>query len=771
MQYSEDESARPSAEPEYEGFDLEKYKKMWREAVDGYAEPRKQHYRDEEYYDGDVKGTGWGHWTETELQKLGLREQPPTTRNHIERKVNSIAGVDQRARSEPRALPRTPKDQKSAEIATDALRFIKEQTRWTFTKADAFLDALKVGFAAVEIGGAEDHVPVTPIEWKDFFFDPRSRRPDFSDARFLGVAKWVDRDVAEATYVPPEPRPPQDPPPPAIPPQPQDPVLLKQWAELAQGIVAQYEAERARLRHEYEEQVKRRQAILDTIRETASGMGSEAGHEEYFEDRPASTFCDQKRERIFVIDMWHRDPQKGWFRCVFTGAGKLFTEEATLVEKDQWGHETKTHPIQAFSLFVSRDVWRYGVVRGMRSPQDEINFRLSKTLHWLMVNQLFYETGAFPDGDVEKARREVARPDGAVGVSQLSKIKVERGLDVASALAAAGRDAREFLEMGGPNPQLQGEQGRATSGRAVLALQQAGLGALGPIFDRLHEWELRCYRSMWFRVQQFWTGPMYVRVTDDKNAAKFAAVNGAPVIGDDGQPMRRRPPEAPMMAMQDGPQGMSPSGMLMQPGGSDMPMRGVGDNGGPPIDQSEFETGPMLAELDMDIIIDRAPEAATLQAEQFETLAQLAQAQVLGPPNPEIARLIITASALPNKSELLDMLDKAAQQPQQPDPMQMAELKELAAKIEKMLADRDKTRAETAKIAAEIPKTQAEGERAAAQARSENVNATMNEIGATDALRGGLMGQPAYAFDPLAAAEPTGALGLPPSEAEGPPPY
>jgi hypothetical protein len=36
--------------------------------------------------------------------------------------------------------------------------------------------------------------------------------------------------------------------------------------------------------------------------------------------------------------------------------------------------------------------------------------------------------------------------------------------------------------------------------------------------------------------------------------------------------------------------------------------------------QEPQETGPMLAELDMDIIIDRAPEAATLQAEQYEAL-------------------------------------------------------------------------------------------------------------------------------------------------------
>ena len=71
------------------------------------------------------------------------------------------------------------------------------------------------------------------------------------------------------------------------------------------------------------------------------------------------------------------------------------------------------------------------------------------------------------------------------------------------------------------------------------------------------------------------------------------------------------------------------------------------------------ETGPILAELDMDIILIVRRRRQRFEAEQFEALVQLAQSGVLGPLNPETARmLIIAASALPSKSELLDMLDK-----------------------------------------------------------------------------------------------------------------
>lgn len=756
---AQDEQSQ-SQEPEYEGLDFSRYKDWWREAVDGYSEPRSQHIRDEEYYDGDVKGSGWGHWTETQLTKLTGRNQPPTTRNIIARKVNAISGVEQRSRSEPRALPRTPKDQKSAEIATDALRFIKEQTRWSNTKSEKVLEAIKIGFAAVEIGGASDHVPVTSIDWKDFFFDPRSRKFDFSDARYMGVGKWLDADVARATYAGPEVKRPD------IPPQPptDDPIILQQWALMAQAAIQQWQQE-----------VARRQNIIEIIDSTADGTGSDSVSGDEFADRPSTSFCDTKRRRVFVIDMWHQDAKHGWYRCVFTGAGKLFTEPSPYKEKDDWGRERPACPIKAFSIHVSKDLWRYGEVRGMRSTQDEVNFRLSKKLHYLATNQLFYEPGAFEDGNVESVRSEINRPDGVIAVRNINGYKVEKNLDVAMALDNAMQEATRFLDAEGANLELQGKGPTNASGRAILARQQAGLGQLGPLFDRIHDWELRCYRAMWARVQQFWTGPMYVRVTDDKNAARFAAVNGAPVVNTDNGNAPEEKPGLPPAASPAMPPQM-PKGGPMMGGAAMMPPMGGPDMGA--MMGEPQETGPMLAELDMDIIIDRAPEAATLQAEQFESLVQLAQSGVLGPPNPEVARMLITASALPSKSELLDMLDKMAAKPQGPSPQEKAMLEKLAAEIQKIISETRKNDATAAKTAAEIPKTQAETALTGAEARNENLNARMNELSASDALmvRDLVMsagGSPAYDFntDPMAAASPPGASGLPPTPANGPPPF
>jgi hypothetical protein len=690
-------SMSPEDGEEYDGLGIETYKRYWQEYVSDSAEPRRQSFIDQDYYDGDVTGTGLGHYTQGELDKFALRNQPPTVFNLIQRQVDSISGVEQRARSEPRAKPRTPKDQKGSEVGTDVLRFVKDQSRLSMIKANAFLDALKSGTAAVEIGSGSRTVPISQIESRDFFYDPRSRRYDFSDARFLGSAKWLDEDVALSIYLPPRP---QEPPPipeqPAIPEPPEDPYLYAQWEPLAMQAVALWRQQAAAVeaaQQQYERDVAEYERIKTAIQSTMAGSPAGELADSGWDDLPNSSMLgDTTRRRVFVIDMWHRDPKKGWFRCVFTGGGKLFTEAATVL--DDMGRPT--HPIVAFSLYVSRRNWRYGVIRNMRSPQDETNKRRSKSLHLLTTNQIIMEQGASVDGNDENLRAEAARPDGKMVVRPNARFELVKNLDLAQGQKAMGDEAKFFLENLGPNPQLRGEQGQASSGRAILALQQAGLGALGPVFDRFYDWELRVYRAIWSRIKQFWNEEMYVRITDDEGQEQFVGVNGARAPRNP-----RNPPQAGAApVMPGGPGAMPPTGAMAQPM--------MGHNGGPMMEAEDMgEPGPMLGELDFDIVIDRSPEAATLQAEQFETLGQLAASGMPIPPD-----VIIEASSLPNKQMLLDKLKKAGEGPNPQQQAQMeevrAKLAEVVASVEKMKSETRKNDAQTAQIIAETRNTNAD---------------------------------------------------------------
>ena len=43
-------------------------------------------------------------------------------------------------------------------------------------------------------------VDFNPVEVDSFFYDPRSYRSDFSDARYMGEAKWLDLEVAQELF-------------------------------------------------------------------------------------------------------------------------------------------------------------------------------------------------------------------------------------------------------------------------------------------------------------------------------------------------------------------------------------------------------------------------------------------------------------------------------------------------------------------------------------------------------------------------------------------
>jgi hypothetical protein len=140
-------------------------------------------------------------WTPEEIRVLRNRRQPVITFNRSARKIDQIVGLVQRMRQDPKAYPRNPRNADGAEIATQCVRSVLDASDWEF------VDPYCAGQAAIEgIGGVElklvdgDHDdPDLVLEFvfgDDFFYDPRSFKPDFTDARYMGIAKWLDVEAA-----------------------------------------------------------------------------------------------------------------------------------------------------------------------------------------------------------------------------------------------------------------------------------------------------------------------------------------------------------------------------------------------------------------------------------------------------------------------------------------------------------------------------------------------------------------------------------------------
>ena len=412
-----------------------------------------------DYYDSD-------QFTREELNTLAMRGQPAITVNRIKPAINSIIGVTERGRSDPRAWPRNPRDAGSADVATDVLRYIADFNRFKRLKQDCFRDLLVPGSCAALVGvDAESQVTVTQVRWEEFFHDPRSRRQDFKDARFLGVAKWMYTDDAQTLY-----------------------------PEKAGEIVATLDA--------------------------ASGGGC-LNTDQSYQDRPlqgalSEAWVDPKQRRLMVVEMYLKEGG-AWRRCVFTGGDIL--EDGPSPYLDHRGRPDC--PIEAMSAYVKRDNARYGAVWDMIGPQDEINKRRSKSVHLLSTTRIEVRDPQAIDVDADIARREASRPDGVIpygwGLAP-NTVEFQGNMEML-------QEAKSEIERMGPSPAVLGRSNDDASGRALLARQQSGLVELGNLYGALEDWELRIYRQCWGRAKQFWRAPQFIRVTDDEDTPKFVGLN------------------------------------------------------------------------------------------------------------------------------------------------------------------------------------------------------------------------------------------------------
>jgi hypothetical protein len=544
----------PPAEP---APDLARLKNYFSESQQLTQASRRNSLTAQDYYDSD-------QFTREELLVLEGRGQPAIVINRIKPAINGIIGVTERARSDPRCWPRTPNDTDSADAATDVLRFVADANRFKRTKQECFKDLLVPGSMAALIGIDEDlQVTITQVRWEEFFYDGRSRRPDFKDARFLGVAKWMYADDATSLY--PE-----------------------------------------------------RSAEIATAVENSPGGGIMP--DQSYQDRPLAgpgtggAWNDPKQRRLLVVEVYYRD--NGWKRAVYTGSDVL--EHGPSPYLDHRGRPDC--PIEAMSAYVKRDNSRYGAVWDMIGPQDEVNKRRSKSVHEISVSRIEMNDPMAADEDVDKARREAARPDGVLPRGYVLSPNTANFQGNMEMMA----EAKSELERMGPSPAVLGRTDHDSSGRALLARQQSGLVELANLYGALEDWELRVYRQCWGRVKQYWTAPQFIRVTDDENSPRFVGLN---------QPIPGGPP-----TMGTDPQTGAPTA---QPG-----VLGYKN---------------IVAEMDVDIEVDTEQDIGNIAAEQFSQIIDLVKLSPIYQQQAPLP-LLIQLSTMPHKRSLLDQIKQAADQ-------------------------------------------------------------------------------------------------------------
>jgi hypothetical protein len=200
------------SEGKTEYWSHDKCKKAYTQYSANKSEEIEEQKNSRRYYHGS-------HWTAEQVKELNKRRQPVVTFNRIARKLNGVVGLIDRLKQDPKAYPRTPKHEEGAELATAVIRYVLDSENWNAKAPEVALDAAVEGYAGISIKLEESapkqsspmdqflppkqpdyEVSFDVVEADSFFYDPRSYRGDYSDARYMGEAKWLDVEVAQEMF-------------------------------------------------------------------------------------------------------------------------------------------------------------------------------------------------------------------------------------------------------------------------------------------------------------------------------------------------------------------------------------------------------------------------------------------------------------------------------------------------------------------------------------------------------------------------------------------
>lgn len=376
----------------------------------------------------------------------------------------------------------------------------------------------------------------------------------------------------------------------------------------------------------------------DAIR---ASLGQDSELNSVFEDKPSSSWVNSTRERVKVVQLYFIQ-KKQWHHTMFVKGGYIFEPGPSAYIDEEGQPEC---PIELASAYVDQDNDRYGPVQDMISLQNLVNKSASKFQHWINQHQTWGNQKA---GEVKKLKAEAPKPDGHFELQGDAKFGEDFGI-VSTDNKAMGtfnilQEAKNSLSEIGGNQLL----GPGESGRREEIASQKKLIELGPVLDAHRQCSKRVYRQIWNRIKQSYTDEWWVRITDDEKNLKFVALN---------QPMTYR-------MMIEEKYGQVPPGLESHP---QIDQVVHGEDGQPLMVKNE------VAKIDVDIVIEDAPDVVNIQQEQFEILSKLAQ--MYGPEEVPFEKMV-KLSTLRGKEEFIEDTKGSEEERAQAEEMAMQKQQE-----------------------------------------------------------------------------------------------
>lgn len=479
---------------------------IYEQELDRQAENRMEMATDADFYDNI-------QWSEEDARELKERGQDPLVFNVISSSVNWVTGTEKRGRTDYKILPRKKEAAKPAEKKTQLMKYLSDVNRTPFHMSRGFEDAAKVGLGWIECGVQEedDSEPIYDRyeSWRNLLWDSACSEKDLSDCRYMFRSKWLDMDVAEAMFG-------------------QRKGVLKSSAGDGdnygldqQGDEAMDSAENSRelsggSRTDYSSDARTRVRVIEAwIRrptKVSRIKGGEfagdvyepghAGHEDALEGGK-SVLVEKVSMRMYV--------------AIFASSGLLYAGISP------YRHNTFPFtPIWCYRR--DRDGLPYGMIRGMRDLQYDINKRAAKALHILSTNKVIMDEGAVED--IDEFLEEISRPDAVIVKKQGKELVINADRDVAPVhMEFMSRSISMIQQQSGVTDESMGRSTNATSGIAIGRRQEQGAMATAGIFDNLRFASQVHGEKKLSLIEQYMGEEKQFRITNMRGTPDYITVN------------------------------------------------------------------------------------------------------------------------------------------------------------------------------------------------------------------------------------------------------
>ena len=479
-----------------------------------------------------------GHqWSASDIKAMEESGRVPLVINRIAPVVNMVAGYERSNRNRIKFLPvDTVADPLKAELLSEVVRIVQEQSDCDYQRSAAFTDAVIGGRGYLEVVldttlDPRGEIRIEHIPPEEILVDPTSRRYDLSDARYIIRTQQMTMDS-----------------------------ILEAFPEKADEIL---------------EMAQQALASLNSGKDFTALEDTHAAQNEWYEQIWQRAF-DPENNTWEVWEVWYKqteriqkyeafNPETGQWEPIRDDkslAALLTTMpdldyrpsevyaprfyQAFIVGTTVLLHRPSPHVYQGYpyvGFFGIRDRitgrW-YGIVRNMRDPQMETNKRRAQILH--IINRAAKYGWKGPVGsfvDKEKWEDEASKPgvvlEYRIGPNEPPPEEIKPSTVPVAFIELEKMSIADLRDTSGVNVEMLALSNRELAGVTVSQRIRQGLTILQNLFDNARRSTKALGRILLAFIQQYYSdgrimlingreGPQMVQMSQQITAGKYDIV-------------------------------------------------------------------------------------------------------------------------------------------------------------------------------------------------------------------------------------------------------